>query len=104
MKTETIAAPPHLKHPDAWAQATAKLSSTAVNVVALLTTAAWFVVVVLVAAALGYFTHWAAVAFTWMPHWMLALGEFLEQALYVLDCVSLFWSVAKHTWHQVKED
>lgn len=77
------------------------VDKTLVAIVAMVTTAVWFLAIGLLAGGLGYATHWAEAHFTWLPHWMILVGQGMEGVLFALDCAGLVWSVGKHSWEAV---
>lgn len=68
--------------------------------VSLVTISVWFTAILLLAAGLGQLMHWLE-GMGWLSGWKVDAGHFVENCIFVGDCISLVYAVFKELWEHV---
>lgn len=90
---------PQSKHPTV-----AEFEKAAHLIGAIICITAWFVAIWLAAVGLGFLIHWTQVHWLWVPGYMITAAHFIENFIFVADCVCLLWSVCIHLVHHCKSE
>lgn len=77
-----------------------KFTKLAELLVSLLTISVWFTAILLLAAGLGQLMH-TLEAMRWLTGWKVDAGHFVENCIFVGDCISLVYAVFKELWEHV---